>query len=161
MQRPPRGNVHMAERFYSRSQCSSSLVHEKCSLPKIEQFYGDIIFLNIWNLRFYFLKSWIVQLYILFGFQGVQYITCPQLRLFNLETPKHTNAQWANVPEMYQYPKNTIYLPLLTSFQTEIDFVELFDKFDPRFPVGLIGVPTVFLPVGGLAPNHPHLPGRP
>lgn len=144
MQRPPRGNIHMAERFYSRSQRSSSLVHEKCSLPKIEQFYSDIIFLNIWNLRFYFLKSWIVQLYIWFGFQGVQYIICPQLRLFNLETPKHTNAQWANVPEMYQYPKNTIYLPLLTSFQTEIDFVELFDKFDPGFPVGLIGVPTVF-----------------
>ncbi len=110
---------------------------------------------------FYFWKSWIVQLYILFGLQAVQYITCPQLWLFNLETPKHTHAQWANVPEMYQYTKNTIYLPSLTSFQTEIDFVELFDKFDPSFPVGLIGVPTVFLPVGGLAPNHPHLPGRP
>lgn len=62
---------------------------------------------------------------------------------------------------MYQYTKHTIYLLLLTSLQTEIDFAELFDKFDPSFPVGLIGAPTVFLPVGGLGPNHPHLPGRP
>lgn len=88
----------------------------------------------------------------------VQYITYPLVRLFNVETPKLTNAVWPNVPEMYHYTKQAIYLSLL---QTEIDFIELFDKFDPRFPVAVIGVPTVFLSVGGPNPNHPKLPRRP
>ena len=37
----------------------------------------------------------------------------------------------------------------------------MFDKFDPRFPFAVIGVPTVFLRVGGPRPNHPEAPRRP
>lgn len=39
-----------------------------------------------------------------------QHITCPQLQLFNVESPKLTNALRPNVPEMYQYTKQAIYL---------------------------------------------------
>ena len=52
--------------------------------------------------------------YLIWPWASDRHITCPGLQLFNVESPKLTNAVRPNVQGMYQYTKQVIYLALLS-----------------------------------------------